>query len=115
MRRVGKREVNTNAIARISRFVLGIPELEASPGIERKKTKRAPVREPVGHWRNRWEVPKKYEALAREQGALPLGDGTWLGYRRFATEKEAEEHARKYVAYNLTNFGIRYLGTEFFP
>ena len=38
-----------------------------------------------------------------------------LGYRRFATEKEAEAHALKYVTYNLTNFGIRYLGTEFFP
>ena len=83
--------------------------------IERKKTRSAPVREPSGHWRNRWQVPQRYEHLAREQGALPLGDGTWLGYRRFATEKEAEEHARKYVAYNLTNFGIRYLGTEFFP
>ena len=83
--------------------------------IERKKTKRAPVREPVGHWRNRWEVPKKYEALAREQGALPLGDGTWLGFRRFATEKDAEAHAHQFIEYNMTNFGIRYRGTEYFP
>jgi len=83
--------------------------------IERKKTKREPVREENGHWRNRWEVPKKHEHLAREQGALPLGDGTWLGYRKFATHEEAEAHARKHAAYNFTNFGIRYLGTEFFP
>ena len=83
--------------------------------IEREKTKREPLREATGHWRNRWQVPKRYESLAREQGALPLGDGSWLGYRRFATEKDAEAHARKYVTYNLTNFGIRYLGTEFFP
>ena len=92
------------------------PDLASDAKItERQKTRREPVREASGHWRNRWQVPKRYESLAHEQGALPLGDGSWLGYRRFATEKEAEEHARKYVAYNLTNFGIRYLGTEFFP
>ncbi len=69
----------------------------------------------LGHWRNRWQVPEKHAHLAREQGALPLGDGTWLGYRRFETEVEAERHARKYVVYNLLNFEIRYLGPEFFP
>ena len=83
--------------------------------IERKKTKREPVREENGHWRNRWEVPKRHEHLAREQGALPLGDGTWLGYMKFPTSEQAERHARKYVVYNMANFAIRYLGPEFFP
>lgn len=46
---------------------------------------------------------------------MPLGDGTWLGYMKFSTCEHAENHARKYVAYNLENFDIRYLGPEFFP
>ena len=82
---------------------------------ERTRAKRKAVEHEPGHWRNRWSVPKKYETLAREQGALPLGDGTWLGYRKFATQEDAESHARKFTDYNLTNFGIGYCGTEFFP
>lgn len=69
----------------------------------------------LGHWRNRWEVPARHAHLARQQGALPLGDGTWLGYMKFPTSEKAEQHARKYVAYNMANFAIRYLGPEFFP
>jgi len=69
----------------------------------------------LGHWRNRWHVPARHAHLARQQGALPLGDGTWLGYMKFPTCEKAEAHARKYVAYNLANFDIRYLGPEFFP
>ncbi|MEQ1607875.1 MAG: hypothetical protein ABL956_02730 [Hyphomonadaceae bacterium] len=83
--------------------------------IERSRAKQKVVRAAAGHWRNRWSVPQKYEAFAREQGALPLGDGTWLGYRKFATAKDAETHARKFITYNMANFGIGYLGTEFFP
>ena len=69
----------------------------------------------LGHWRNRWQVPAKHAHLARQQGALPLGDGTWLGYMKFPTSEQAERHARKYVVYNMANFAIRYLGPEFFP
>lgn len=69
----------------------------------------------LGHWRNRWEVPEEHAHLARAQGALPLGDGTWLGYRRFQTSEDAQEHALRHVAYNFRNFRIRYLGPEFFP
>jgi len=83
--------------------------------IDRPRAKKKAVRREPGHWRNRWKVPKKYETLAHEQGALPLGDGTWLGYRKFPTREDAEAHARKYTEYNLTHFGIGYLGTEFFP
>lgn len=80
------------------------------PGATPSETKTG-----LGHWRNRWQVPDKHAHLAREQGALPLGDGTWLGYRKFEFEKLAERHARKYVVYNLLHFEIRYLGPEFFP
>ena len=83
--------------------------------IERPQGKKETVRREPGHWRNRWKAPKRYEKLAHEQGALPLGDGTWLGYSKFPTCEDAEAHARKYTAYNLTHFGIGYLGTEFFP
>ncbi len=83
--------------------------------IEPSRAKQKAVRAAAGHWRNRWSVPQKYEAFAREQGALPLGDGTWLGYCKFATAKDAETHARKFITYNMANFGIGYLGTEFFP
>lgn len=78
---------------------------------EKVETKEADL----GHWRNRWQVPARYAHLARQQGAMPLGDGTWLGYMKFSTCEHAENHARKYVAYNLENFDIRYLGPEFFP
>lgn len=83
--------------------------------IERPETVRETVESDLGHWRNRWHVPEKHAHLARQQGALPLGDGTWLGYMKFTTSELAERHARKYVAYNLAHFGIRYLGPEFFP
>lgn len=69
----------------------------------------------LGHWRNRWAVPERHAHLARRQGALPLGDGTWLGYRRFPTSAAAEGEAQRFAAYNLLMFGIRYLGPEFFP
>lgn len=78
-------------------------------------TKPETTESDLGHWRNRWQVPAKHAHLARQQGALPLGDGTWLGYLKFSTSDLAERHARKYVTYNLVNFGIRYLGPEFFP
>lgn len=83
--------------------------------ISREKVRPEPVQTEPGHWRNRWEVPKKYEHLAREQGALPLGDGSWLGYRKFPSQADAEEHAKRFVQYNWLHFQIRYLGTEFFP
>jgi hypothetical protein len=78
-----------------------------------------PIQEPVdvepGHWRNRWSVPERHAHLARQQGALPLGDGTWLGYRRFATSVGAEHHAARFADYNRRHFDIGYVGTEFFP
>jgi len=86
------------------------PETIEKPGAAPSETKTS-----LGHWRNRWQVPDKHAHLAREQGALPLGDGTWLGYRKFESETLAERHARKYVVYNLLHFEIRYLGPEFFP
>jgi hypothetical protein len=69
----------------------------------------------LGHWRNRWQVPERHAHLARQQGALPLGDGTWLGYRRFESSDNAERHARQHIEHNLTHFEIKYLGPEFFP
>lgn len=69
----------------------------------------------LGHWRNRWAVPERHAHLARQQGALPLGDGTWLGSRRFPTSEEAEKHAARFIDYNLRHFNITYLGTEYFP
>lgn len=79
----------------------------------------APAEQPVdvepGHWRNRWSVPEQHAHLARQQGALPLGDGTWLGYRRFPTSGDAEDHAARFAEYNRRHFDIGYLGTEFFP
>ena len=83
--------------------------------VERADSKPETTEEDLGHWRNRWQVPAKHAHLARQQGALPLGDGTWLGYMKFTTSELAERHARKYVAYNLQNFDIRYLGPEYFP
>ncbi len=82
--------------------------------ITRQKAAPEALRTEPGHWRNRWQVPKKYEQLAREQGALPLGDGTWLGYRRFASQADAEGHAKRFIQYNWEHFQIRYVGTEFF-
>jgi hypothetical protein len=86
-----------------------------SKSVTHTTTKPEPTDADLGHWRNRWQVPAKHAHLARQQGALPLGDGTWLGYMKFPTSEQAERHARKYVAYNLANFDIRYLGPEFFP
>lgn len=83
--------------------------------ISRTATRPETTESDLGHWRNRWQVPAKHAHLARQQGALPLGDGTWLGYMKFSTSEAAERHARKYVAYNLQNFDIRYLGPEYFP
>lgn len=74
-----------------------------------------PVEDDLGHWRNRWDVPARHAHLARRQGALPLGDGTWLGYRRFPTSEAAESEARRFAGYNFQMFGIRYVGPEFFP
>ena len=90
----------------------------SSPGVKVLE-RTTPVEQPVdaepGHWRNRWAVPERHANLARQQGALPLGDGTWLGYRRFATSLEAEQHAARFADYNRRHFDIGYLGTEFFP
>ena len=61
------------------------------------------------------QIKSVAEDLGLNMNYLVLGYACFLPQNRFATEKEAEEHARKYFAYNLTNFGIRYLGTEFFP
>lgn len=83
--------------------------------IERPETESLPVEDELGHWRNRWDVPEKHAHLARRQGALPLGDGTWLGFRRFPTSSEAEGVAQKFTHYNFMVFGIRYVGPEFFP
>lgn len=69
----------------------------------------------MGHWRNRWSVPERHAHLARQQGALPLGDGTWLGCRRFASSADAEAHAARFIDYNRRHFDIGYLGTEYFP
>lgn len=82
---------------------------------ERPEAAERQAEEELGHWRNRWDVPEKHAHLARRQGALPLGDGTWLGYRRFSTSQEAEDVAQKFSQYNFTVFGIRYVGAEFFP
>lgn len=82
--------------------------------IPRETIRPKPVETEPGHWRNRWRVPKKHEHHARAQGALPLGDGTWLGYRKFASQAEAESHAKQHVQYNWQHFRIRYVGTEFF-
>ena len=83
--------------------------------LERTKPIEQAVQAEPGHWRNRWSVPPRHEHLARQQGALPLGDGTWLGYRRFASSELAEQHAARFADYNRRHFDIGYLGTEFFP
>jgi hypothetical protein len=95
--------------------VANFPAGAASKTLARPGAKQQTTGTDLGHWRNRWQVPAKHAHLARQQGALPLGDGTWLGYMKFPTSELAERHAQKYVAYNLLNFGIRYLGPEFFP
>lgn len=82
---------------------------------ERTDSTDQPVDDELGHWRNRWNVPEKHSHLARRQGALPLGDGTWLGYRRFPTSGAAESEAQRFAEYNFLTFGIRYVGPEFFP
>jgi hypothetical protein len=92
------------------------PDLASAEKIaERPKTRRKPLPSDLGHWRNRWRVPKRHERYAIEQKALPLGDGTWLGSLKFPTREAAEDRALKYVDYNLKHYGIRYLGPEFFP
>ena len=79
----------------------------------------APISEDIegdlGHWRNRWSVPERHAHLARQQGALPLGDGTWLGCRRFTSSEDAERHAARFIEYNRRHVDIGYLGTEYFP
>jgi len=89
----------------------------ASATQTRKRTEIAdqPADDDLGHWRNRWDVPEKHSHLARRQGALPLGDGTWLGYRRFPTREAAESEAHRFAEYNFLMFAIRYVGPEFFP
>jgi hypothetical protein len=83
--------------------------------IERPDVAPQETESDLGHWRNRWHVPDRHAHLAKQQGALPLGDGTWLGSRRFDTSEEAERHAARFIDYNRRHFDIRYLGTEFFP
>jgi hypothetical protein len=83
--------------------------------LERTRPIEQTVEVEPGHWRNRWAVPQRHEHLARQQGALPLGDGTWLGYRRFTSSEQAEQHAARFADYNRRHFDIGYLGTEFFP
>lgn len=83
--------------------------------IERATPADQTVEDELGHWRNRWHVPDKHSQLARRQGALPLGDGTWLGYRRFPTSNTAENEALRVSEYNFLMFGISYIGPEFFP
>jgi hypothetical protein len=87
----------------------------ATKTIERTAPTDQPVEDALGHWRNRWHVPEKHSQLARRQGALPLGDGTWLGYRRFPTSNAAEQEALRVAEYNFLMFGISYIGPEFFP
>lgn len=87
----------------------------ASKTVERIAPSDQPVADELGHWRNRWHVPDKHSQLAKRQGALPLGDGTWLGYRRFPTSDAAESEARRVSEYNFMMFGISYIGPEFFP
>lgn len=87
----------------------------SSNTITRTDIKPETTESDLGHWRNRWQVPARHAHLARQQGALPLGDGTWLGYMKFPTSEQAERHARRYVAFNLANFDIRYVGPEYFP
>ncbi len=86
-----------------------------SQTIERVAPADQAVANELGHWRNRWHVPEKHSQLAKRQGALPLGDGTWLGYRRFASSGAAENEARRVAEYNFLMFGISYIGPEFFP
>lgn len=83
--------------------------------IERPAPVHETTEDDLGHWRNRWAVPERHSHLARQQGALPLGDGTWLGSRRFPTSREAERHAARFIDYNLRHFDIAYLGAEYFP
>ena len=91
------------------------PMASATKTIERVLPADQPAEDELGHWRNRWDVPERHSHLARRQGALPLGDGTWLGYRRFPTSEAAESEAQRYSQYNFLMFSIRYVGPEFFP
>ena len=92
-----------------------LPVASATKTTERVMPADQPVDDGLGHWRNRWHVPEKHSQLARRQGALPLGDGTWLGYRRFPTCNGAEQEALRVAEYNFLMFGISYVGPEFFP
>jgi hypothetical protein len=95
-----------------------VTQLIQTPGattIERPAHEHQATEEDLGHWRNRWAVPERHAHLARQQGALPLGDGTWLGCRRFQTSEDAERHAARFIDYNRRHFDINYLGTEYFP
>jgi hypothetical protein len=95
-----------------------VKQISGSAGtkvLERTSPIEQTVEVEPGHWRNRWAVPTRHEHLARQQGALPLGDGTWLGYRRFESSELAEQHASRFAEYNRRHFDIGYLGTEFFP
>jgi hypothetical protein len=87
----------------------------ATKSVTRPDPAHQSTEDELGHWRNRWDVPEKHAQLARQQGAMPLGDGTWLGYRRFPTSEAAEQEAQRFAEYNYLMFGIRYLGPEFFP
>ena len=91
------------------------PIASSTKTIERTIPANQPVEDDLGHWRNRWLVPEKHAYLAHRQGALPLGDGTWLGYRRFPTSEAAEREAKRFADYNFQMFSIRYVGPEFFP
>jgi hypothetical protein len=60
-------------------------------------------------------VPAKYRDSCLEQGASPLGDGTWLGYRKFPTSEAAEQYALTRAEENARFYNTHYLGAEFFP
>lgn len=92
-----------------------LPVASATRTIECPGAADQAVENELGHWRNRWDVPERHSHLAKRQGALPLGDGTWLGYRCFPTSDAAESEAQRFAEYNFLMFGIRYVGPEFFP
>jgi hypothetical protein len=93
----------------------GFPHKPDTTTIDRPDISPQETDSDLGHWRNRWSVPDRHAHLAKQQGALPLGDGTWLGSRRFDSSEEAERHAARFIEYNRRHFDIGYLGTEYFP
>jgi hypothetical protein len=80
-----------------------------------RKPALRPVGAPSEHWRNRWQVPSRYDAHMRSLGCLPLGDGTWLGFIKFPTREAAETYAATVKQENRILFDTHYLGAEPFP